>query len=53
MKIADLHQQTAAQLFQVPVEQVTYEQRQLAKQHNYWGLYSTPQTLERLVHATT
>jgi DNA polymerase-1 len=36
----DIHKETAAQVFNVPPEQVTEEQRRAAKRINYFGLYS-------------
>lgn len=36
----DIHKEKAAEMFGIPIEQVTEEQRQSAKKMNYWPMYS-------------
>lgn len=44
----DIHQETAAQLFDIPLDSVTHEQRQLGKRINFSVLYGlTPYGLSR------
>lgn len=37
----DIHKETAAEMFGVPVDQVTPQQRQAAKSRNFLDLYSS------------
>lgn len=45
--MTDLHQQTAARMFSVKPEEVTAEQRRLAKRRNFLKLYGGEETPEQ------
>jgi len=41
-KAYDVHTQKAVEIFKVPAEQVTSEQRRFAKTQNYFEMYRSP-----------
>jgi len=43
----DIHKETAARMFSVPVEDVAPEQRRLAKRRNFLKLYGDEETPEQ------
>lgn len=49
----DLHRKKAAEIFGIPENEVTPEQRRYAKTVNYTNLYNDPESLEKLVGTTT